>query len=189
MTDPIQFALAALLLLAMPGPTNTIVAMAGAVNRGAPPWAILSAMVGGYLAVVLLARLALLPVIDAYPWMGVALKAVVVAYLVYAAIMLWRTRISLEGPSDRIGPRLVLLTTMLNPKGLIFAIAIIPRAHPQLAIYFAAFAGLALITGGCWFVAGRTLGALAGSRATVLPRLGAVALLGFAGYLLASVVA
>ena len=93
MTDPIQFALAVIVLLGVPGPTNTVMATAGAVNRGEWPWLFMLAELAGYLAIILLARLALLPLIDAHPWVGVALKIVVVAYLVFAAIKLWRTRI------------------------------------------------------------------------------------------------
>ena len=188
MTDPIQFALAVLLLLAAPGPTNTMMALAGAINRNERPWPYLVAALAGYLAIVLLARAALLPLIDAYPWTGIALKALVAVYLIYAAIRLWRTPIS-DGTSARVTPQLVALTTFLNPKGLIFALAIIPRDHPALLGYFAAFSAMVLVVAGCWFIAGRVLGVLAGSRANVLPRVGSMALVGFAGYLVASVVA
>ena len=189
MTDPIQFVLAVLLLLATPGPTNTVMATAGAVNRGEWPWLFMLAELGGYLAIVMLARLVLLPVVDAHPWTGIALKSLVVLYLIYAAIKLWRTRIATEGASDRVSPQLVALTTFLNPKGLIFAITIIPRDHPMLPAFFGAFAVLVLLVGCCWFVAGRTLGVVAGPRAALLPRVGSVALVGFAGYLVASIIA
>jgi threonine/homoserine/homoserine lactone efflux protein len=189
MTDPIQFALAVLLLLAAPGPTNTVMALAGAINRNERPWLFLAAALAGYLAIVLLARAVLLPLIDAYPWAGVVLKGLVVLYLIYAAIRLWRTPIAGEAAGSRVTPQLVALTTFLNPKGLIFAIAIIPREHPALLGYFAAFGTAVLIVAGAWFFAGRTLGVLAGRHASLLPRVGSVALVGFAGYLVASAVA
>ena len=63
-----------------------------------------------------------------YPPVGVALKCVVVAYLVYAAFKLWRTRLSAEGASDRVRMRVIFVTTFLNPKGLIFAIASCPES-------------------------------------------------------------
>jgi threonine/homoserine/homoserine lactone efflux protein len=86
MTDPIQFALAVFVILGVPGPTNTVMATAGAVNRGERPWRFMLAELAGYFAIVLLARLALLPLIEVYRWIGVALKIVVVAYLGCAAI-------------------------------------------------------------------------------------------------------
>ena len=189
MTDPIQFALAVLLLLATPGPTNTVMATAGVVNRGERPWLFLLAELVGYFSIILISRLVLLPLIDAYPAAGVALKALVVAYLVYAAVRLWRTRLSTAGDPGRVGTRLVFLTTLLNPKGLIFAIAIIPRADPALPGYFAGFGVLVLIVGFCWFMAGRAVGLLSGSRSALLPRVGAIALMGFAAYLVSTVLA
>lgn len=188
MTDPIGFALAALVLLAVPGPTNTVMATAGAVNRGAAPWLVLSAELCGYLAIVLLAKLALLPLIDAYPWIGITLKCVVVAYLGYAAFRLWHTRLAASGTSEQVSARLVFVTTFLNPKGLIIAVAILPRSDPMLAGYFAALAVLVLATGGAWYAAGRALGILAGKRANLLPRAGSLVLAGFAGYLATTLV-
>ncbi len=189
MTDPIGFALAAFILLAVPGPTNTVMATAGAVNRGAAPWPVLLAELLGYLAIVLLAKLALLPLIDAYPWVGVVLKCIVVAYLGYAAFRLWHTRLAADGATGRVNARLVFVTTFLNPKGLIIAIAILPRNDPMLAGYFVAFAVLVLVTGGAWYAAGRTLGVLAGNRASLLPRAGSLVLAGFAGYLATTLLA
>ena len=188
MIDPIKLALAVIVLLGVTGATNTVMATAGAVNRGERPWLFMLAELAGYLAIILLARLALLPLIDAYPWVGIALKIIVVAYLIFAAIKLWRTRIAAEGGRGRVSPQLVAATTFLNPKGLIFAITIIPRDHPMLLAFFGAFGTLVLIIGGCWFMAGRTLGVLAGPRAGILPRVGSVALVGFAGYLAASMI-
>jgi threonine/homoserine/homoserine lactone efflux protein len=124
----------------------------------------------GYLAIIVLARFALLPLIDAYLWVGVALKLTVVAHLLFAATRLWRTPLSPMGPSGRVSARLVFFTTFLTPKGIIFAIAILPREHAALLAFFAAFAAIVLAVGCCWFVAGRTLGALAGPQAGVLPR-------------------
>ncbi len=188
MNDPIQFALAAFLLLVVPGPTNTIMASAGAINGGERPWFALLAELCGYLAIVVLAKLALLPLTDLYPPVGVALKCVVVAYLAYAAFKLWRTRLSAEGASDRVRMRVIFVTTFLNPKGLIIAIAILPREHPMLIGFFGLFAMLVLVTGGAWFMAGRAIGVLAGHRASILPRVGSLVLAGFAGYLATTLV-
>ena len=182
MTDPLQFLFAVVLLLAVPGPTNTVMATAGAVNRGEGPWRFMAAELAGYLAIVALARLVLLPLIDAWPVAGIALKLLVVAYLLYAALRLWRTPIALD-ERRRISPWLVATTTLLNPKGLIFALSVIPRAHQALWAYFVAFAILVLAIGCAWFLGGRTLAIVSGERAGLLPRVGAVALTGFAAYL------
>src|SRR5689334_17768494 len=102
MADPLQFAFAVLLLLGVPGPTNTVMATAGAVNRGERVWSALLAELVAYLAIVLLARFALLPLIDLYAWVGTVLKCAAVAFLAYAAIKLWRTRTVSADASDRV---------------------------------------------------------------------------------------
>ena len=188
MTDPVQFILAVVLLLATPGPTNTVMATGGAVNRGEPPWPFMLAELGGYLAIVFTSRLALLPLIDVHPAAGVVLKCLVVAYLVLTAVKLWRTRPAADPTVGRISARMVFVTTFLNPKGLVFAVAVIPRDSPALLAYFLAFGALVLVIGLGWFIAGRTLGVLSGSRAAALPRLSAAALIGFAVYLAATIV-
>ena len=132
MTDPVQFILAVVLLLATPGPTNTVMATGGAVNRGEPPWPFMLAELGGYLAIVFTSRLVLLPLIDVHPAAGVVLKCLVVAYLVLAAVKLWRTRLAADPTAGRISARMVFVTTFLNPKGLVFAVAVIPRNSPAL---------------------------------------------------------
>ncbi len=186
MSDPLAFVLAVLTLLITPGPTNTVMATAGA-TRLRSPLPLLLAELGGYLAIITLARVALLPLIDLWPAAGVALKLIVIAYLVYAAIRLWRSPLAIGGTSAPVGAPLVALTTFLNPKGLIFAVSVFPREHPQLWAYFLAFAAMVGACGFAWFTLGRGLAAIAGSRATLLPRVGSVALIGFAALLATSV--
>jgi threonine/homoserine/homoserine lactone efflux protein len=142
----------------------------------------------GYLAIVVLARLLLLPLIAAVPVLELVLKLVVVAYLVFAAIRLWRSGVQVTDGKRRIGPVLVLTTTILNPKGLIFALSIIPKEHPMLWAFFVGFSAMILIVGSLWFLFGKALAALSGEHARVIPRVGATALLGFAGYLALSLV-
>jgi threonine/homoserine/homoserine lactone efflux protein len=182
MTEPLQFVFAVLLLLGVPGPTNTVMATAGAVNRGERPWRFMLAEVAAYLSIILIYRFALVPLIDAYPSVGIALKVAVVLYLIYAAVKLWRLRRSDLDAAPRVTPRLVFITTLLNPKGLVFAISIIPR-DPPVSLYLGAFALMVLGVGALWFLAGRGAALISGRHAGLLPRLGSIALVGFAGYL------
>lgn len=186
MTDPLVFFLAVLTLLATPGPTNTVMATAGAVAGGRSAWPLLAAELFGYLTIITLSRFVLLPLIEVYPPAGPVLKLGVVAYLVYAAVRLWRDRISIGEGSAAIGPRLVFVTTVLNPKGLVLAVSVFPKEHPMLAAYFAVFAVVVLCAGFAWFALGRGLANLAGRRALLLPRVAAVALVGFAAVLAVS---
>lgn len=186
MSEPLQFLLAVLTLLVTPGPTNTVMATAGA-GPARSAWPLLLAEIVGYLSIIILARLVLLPLIEVYEPLGVALKLVVVAYLVFAAIRLWRSRLVTQESARPVGPALVFFTTCLNPKGLIFAVSVFPHEHSQLWVFFAAFVVLVSACGFAWFWLGRGLKGLAGRRASILPRVGSVALLGFAALLVSSV--
>ena len=75
---------------------------------------------------------------------------------------------------------------MLNPKGLIFALAIIPFGNQTVALYLAAFAVAVLIMGAAWLVAGYFIGTVAGKKRHLVPRIASVALIGFAGLIAAS---
>jgi threonine/homoserine/homoserine lactone efflux protein len=188
MASPFEFILAVLVILATPGPTNTVMATAGASNREQGPWLFVAGELVGYFTIVLLARLLLLPLIAAWPPLELILKLAVVSYLLYAAVRLWRTGVKIDENERKIGPLLVFTTTLLNPKGLIFALSIIPKEHPMLWAFFAGFAALIVVVGSLWFLFGKGLAALSGEHARVIPRVGATALIGFAGYLALSLV-
>jgi threonine/homoserine/homoserine lactone efflux protein len=186
MADPLQFLLTVAMLLLVPGPTNTVMATAGA---GAPrsPVPLLAAEVLGYATIITLATLILVPLTAAWPPAGIGIKLVVVAYLVFVAVRLWGKRIALDGLQVAIGPRLVYATTALNPKGLIFAVTVFPRDHQHLWAYAVAFAVCVIICGFAWFSLGRGLAALSGPRASILPRVASIALIGFAALIVSSV--
>lgn len=181
MTDPVQFVLAALALLIVPGPTNTVLAVAGAAG-GRSPVPLLVAELIGYLAVILLARLVLLPLLAVFPTADLIIRAVVIAYLLFAAYRLWSAPLDLTGMTA-VGFGTVLATTFFNPKGLIFAASVFPRNDLALPLYAALFGAIAMGTGLAWFLVGRGVARLGRARTALLPRLGAGALLVFAALL------
>lgn len=82
MTDPLLFALAALAILATPGPTNTLLA-AGAASAGfrqALPLA--PAEAAGYLIAISVIGYGLGPAVAASPLLGLALRLAVGAFAV-----------------------------------------------------------------------------------------------------------
>ena len=186
MTDPRLFLLAVLAVLFTPGPTNTLLASGGAVRgwRGGLP--LVFAELCGYLVTVDLVGFLLRPVILSHPPIGSALKLGVALYLVWAAIGLWRNVASLESARTAVGWRSVFVATLLNPKGLVFALGIIPFGSPAIAGYLGAFAVSVLFAGVCWVGVGHLIGAAAGERRRLVPRLASVVLLGFAGLIAAS---
>jgi threonine/homoserine/homoserine lactone efflux protein len=121
-----------------------------------------------------------------WPLAGVAVKLVVVCYLVFVAVKLWGRRVALD-TQQVVGPRIVYFTTALNPKGLIFAGTVLPHGNPHFWAYAGAFALSVVACGYAWFSLGRGLAALSGPRAAILPRVASVALIGFAALIASSV--
>jgi threonine/homoserine/homoserine lactone efflux protein len=186
MTDPFQFLLTVAILLLVPGPTNTVMATAGAGPRRSP-LNLLVAELLGYATIITLATLLLVPLTAAWPPAGIVIKLTVVAYLVFVAVKLWTSRIRIGTSEELVGPRLIYATTALNPKGLVFAVTVFPHGHPHLWAYAAAFAGCVLICGFAWFSLGRGLASLSERGATLLPRVASIALIGFAALVASSV--
>jgi threonine/homoserine/homoserine lactone efflux protein len=186
MIEPGLFILAVLSLLATPGPTNTLLATSGATVGVRRSLVLLAGELGGYLIAIAGLRLVLGPVIAAQPMVGVALKVAVALYLAWIAVALWRRGSSLTG-EGAVTLRGVFMTTLLNPKALVFAFGIIPAAHPMLWAYVLGFAGTVSLVGFGWIVVGSLIGAASGERhAGLVQKLAAVALVGFAALLVRS---
>jgi len=196
MTDPVAFVLSVIALLAVPGPTNTLLATAGGLGGVRRAVALIPAEVAGYLLAIGLITVVLRPVLVAWPQAAASLRALGGIVLVALAVRLWR-----RGAVDRLGdgsgtPSIrawhVFVTTLLNPKAAVFALGIIPHLGgpaPRLALpYVAAFVTLLVAIACGW----ATLGALLHGRERprvrplAIRRGGAVVLMVFATVLLGS---
>lgn len=181
MQDPVLFALTVLLILGTPGPTNTLLATAGATVGFRRALPLVPAEAAGYLIAILVIGLALGPAIAGLPAVAAGLRLAVGGYLAWLAVKLWR-----RGPVDLsampVTPRQVFVTTLLNPKALVFALGVIPfgaaRWWPWLLAFLVMLAGVAL----GWIALGSVLGRAAGEagRAGLVPRIGAAAVGAFA---------
>lgn len=186
MTDPWLFVLAVLALLAAPGPTNVLLATAGALEgwrRGLP---LLGAELAGYGLAVGIVRLALVPLLQESPAIGLVTKVAVALYLLLLALRLWRSRPGGTAAAMAIRPRAVFVATLLNPKSLVVALTLMPWTSPNVAGFIAGFGLIVVVTGAIWLALGAALGAAAGDRLSLLPRLSAVVLTAFAGVIAAS---
>jgi threonine/homoserine/homoserine lactone efflux protein len=158
MTDPIAFTLAALALLAAPGPTNTLLATSGAAAGFARSLRLIVASALGFVISTLAVAVLFAPLAQASQTLNVVLRAACGGYLLFAAWRLWR-----EGQGVRDEPvqfRRVLLATSLNPKALVFATMIVPHLaplDPRAAPYLGALAGLALLVAAAWIGLGAAL--------------------------------
>ncbi len=183
--EPTAFVVATLSLLATPGPTNTLLATSGAgagVRRSLP---LLAGELGGYLVAILVLRLGVGPFVAAVPVFGVALRVAVALYLLHLAAQLWRHGARQIRGTGPVTLGRVLVTTLLNPKAIIFAFTLLPAEADVAALvpWLSVLGLLIVIAGSAWIAAGSALGR--GFRGVVDPRLGyrasAVALAALAG--------
>ncbi len=122
------------LTLALPGPTNALLGLAGArsgLRRGA---ALVSAPLAGYGLAVLGLATVVTPAIDAEPQLATAVRLVAAGVLLHAAVRLWRladaTTPGAGAPASadvRWGH--VFLTTLTNPKAVVLYVALAPGGH------------------------------------------------------------
>ena len=187
MTSLPLFLLAVLTLLATPGPTNTLLATGGAtrgIRQGLP---LLAAELGGYLIAISIVGFGLRPLFSAMPGVAITLKVLVGIYLIYAAIKLWRGAGQNQTGASLVTLGNVFVTTLLNPKVLIFALVILPFGHDGIAGYLAMFSLCVVAVGCCWVSFGAFLGLTAGRKyPRLVPRIASLALAGFASFILAS---
>ncbi|WP_315722200.1 MULTISPECIES: LysE family translocator [unclassified Bradyrhizobium] len=152
------FVAASIALLATPGPTNTLLATAGASRGIRSSVHLLLAELAGYLLAILVLRVALGPALAAMPVIGHVLRIAVVLYLLHLAVELWRHG---GGRSDDAVPvtlRRVFITTLLNPKAIIFAFTLLPADDTARLLPHAAALALSIATlGGGWILVGATL--------------------------------
>jgi threonine/homoserine/homoserine lactone efflux protein len=189
MTDPIPFALAVAIVLATPGPTNTLLLTAGAAS-GLRALRLIPAEVLGYLTTIVIVGYFVGDLARTAPGFAVLLRIIVAGYLLTLAVRLWRAGLQAGTGARLITFRDVLVTTMLNPKALVFAIGIIPVHAPNSTVYFAAFVVMVIAAGSSWAVIGigLTRGVLPASSKQLVARAGAMVITGFAGYLVISAV-
>lgn len=182
MTDPILFLLTVLFILGTPGPTNTLLATAGAtvgIRRALP---ILLGESAGYLISILIIGLLIGPALASLPAVALTLRLMVGAYLLWLAFRLWQRGAVLVQGDQTITLRQVFVTTLLNPKAIIFALGVIPFAVPAWPAYLLGFLALLVVVAVAWISIGAALGhaAAAAGRSGLVPRIGAAAVAAFA---------
>lgn len=145
------FLFAILALLLAPGPTNTLMAVAGARGGPGAVLRLLPAEVLGYLAAVLPLALAGAGVLGRWPGASAALTVAAAIWVMLLAVRLWRQG---TGPRDAaaVTPARVFITTVLNPKALIFGLVLLPAPEdagflPRLALFCLAVLAVAMVWG------------------------------------------
>ncbi len=122
-TSQAVFAFEVLGVLAIPGPTNSLLFVSG-VSRGfRASLPLILAEVGAYIISISLLMLVLEPVTRTHSTVSQLIRVVCSLYLAQPAIWLWRSGGHEIPKAHPITVRRVFLTTLMNPKNLIFALS------------------------------------------------------------------
>lgn len=150
------FAVAYGLMAVTPGPV-TLLVMSYALSQGRrSAWAVVAGTTLGDATCMLAAMLGLGALLAASATAFAVLKVAGALYLVFLGIRLWRAPVAAEGtapPSAGIGRMFVhaWLTTVLNPKTVLFFMVFLPQfvdAHARFAPQVAIFAITIVAVGG-----------------------------------------
>jgi threonine/homoserine/homoserine lactone efflux protein len=152
-----EFALALFVLLLTPGPTNTLIALAGAERgwRGAMQLAPYEA--SAYALVTLPLAIAGGELAAGHATLRHAVTLLAAAWVGYLAVRLWRIPSEeAMGPQPNGALRL-FTTTLCKPKGLIIGLVLLP-SQPHLGWAAAAFLVILIGVSAFWAVAGHLAG-------------------------------
>ncbi|MFC7704239.1 hypothetical protein ACFQXB_08540 [Plastorhodobacter daqingensis] len=168
----IECLLACLGLLLTPGPTNTLLALASASDGRRRAARLIPAEVLGYGVSVVPLMLFGQALIAAFPAAATVLQLAAAAWVAFLALKLWH--IPQGGPRDSgVTRRKVFLTTMLNPKGVLFGLFLLPGVQDLApAVVLPAF-GITVAAAGCFWIG---LGMLVTGRTGRLRRMASVVL-------------
>jgi threonine/homoserine/homoserine lactone efflux protein len=134
-----ELSLAVLALLLTPGPTNSLMLLAGAERGLAGALRLIPAEVAGYLATVVPLTLFGQSVLETWPGLRTVVALAAAVWVAALALQLWRLPAAATVKS--VGARALFVTTALNPKALIFGLVLLPSAD-RLAQNLGLFAGL-----------------------------------------------
>lgn len=177
MTDFIMFVLGAVALLATPGPTNTLLATSGAIRGVRSSLALLLAEAAGYMCAILVLRTLLGPLLADHAFLTQVLSGLVCAYLLYLSWALWQMSSLPHEKDAKISMVSVFVTTLLNPKAVIFAYVLLPAGDlPDIAPWLGVLLALIALCGTGWILIGAAVMPQAGQRPELGYRTGAIAL-------------
>lgn len=163
------FILGSLSLLATPGPTNTLLATSGAAVGFRRSRRLLCGELAGYLTAIAVLLVIVGPVVSAVPAFGIGLRVAVCIYLVHLAWTFWRHSAIRLAAARHVTLQRVFVTTLLNPKAVIFAFTLLPFSPTagigEMLPWLAALSALIVLVGGSWIALGASMRRGAGELA------------------------
>lgn len=141
-------------LLLTPGPTNTLLALSGASAGLRRSVRLMPAELAAYLLVVTPLALFGADLLARQPLAASAVKFPAAGWVAFLAVKLWRVEAG-RAQMEAITPRRVFVTTLLNPKGLIIGLTLLPHgAAPVFLLHLGLFAASVLMVAAIWAGAG-----------------------------------
>ncbi|MDQ0559728.1 threonine/homoserine/homoserine lactone efflux protein [Rhizobium mesoamericanum] len=152
--DAYAFAASVVALLILPGPTNAVLAMASHGLSLSRMGVLLVAVILTYLAVIVPVSLFGGPFLQQHPAVSQGVKLASATWMFYLASKLWG-RPSRQIQLVALGVRQVVATTLLNPKAIIIALAMLPSRGILAPDVFLSFVVAAGGTSCIWLSIGR----------------------------------
>lgn len=152
------FVLEVLGVLAVPGPTNSLLFVSGVTRGLRASLNLILAEVVAYLISISFLVLVIGPAARVHSMVGQLLRILCSIYLAQMAVWLWRWEEQKVQASHPISFRRVLLTTLINPKNLVFAFLIFPSGGSnEIFPYLATFSAICTGVANAWITAGALL--------------------------------
>ena len=154
------FLLEVLGVLAIPGPTNSLLFVSGVTRGFGKSLILILAEVTAYLISLSFLLLVLEPVAKGHSTVTQLLRVVCSMYLAYVAVWLWRSGTQNIDKSHPITFLRVFLTTLVNPKNLIFAFGIFPASPAEsyeILPYLGSFSAIGTGVACAWIAGGALL--------------------------------
>lgn len=159
--------LALLILLLTPGPTNTLLALAGAERGVLNALRLIPAEAAAYLLTTVPLALVGAQLLGTVPALRSIITLAAAVWVAWLAVKMWQTPAALGGqPVQQVTAAKVFITTLLNPKALIIGLVLLP-AESGLAMRAAVFVGLIAVAATTWAIIGSTM--VRGSHTSRLP--------------------
>ena len=154
-------------VLAMPGPTNSLLFVSGATRGLRAGLHLPVAEVTAYLITISLLVFVIGPFAEAHSIVSQLLRILCSIYLAYMAVFLWRSRQPQSDAGHPITYLRIFLTTLVNPKNLLLAFVIFPKrgaGSDAMLLSFVSFSITCIIAGSAWIAAGAVLHSAGTSR-------------------------
>ncbi|MDW9570210.1 hypothetical protein GOA98_24565 [Sinorhizobium meliloti] len=182
-----SFMLGVLALLLTPGPTNTMLLLASASKGVRASLTLIPAELLGYLTIVLPLGWLADRLLHSQPMLSIAVLSLAVLWLLIVTV---RLKVQGCGTAVLIRPIDVFVTTLLNPKALVFGLLLLPSVNgASLDATAATFSILVIAASSFWIVVGDQTAKRAKLPMSFMARLSRVALSFFIIMLATSLVA